>query len=47
MNLRFDSLLAKVIVHPPDDAFPQVVVAAYRALCEMHIEGVSTNLSFL
>jgi acetyl-CoA carboxylase carboxyltransferase component/biotin carboxyl carrier protein len=44
---RFDSLLAKVIVHSTTDHFADVVEKAYRALCEMKVEGVGTNLAFL
>ncbi len=46
-NPRFDSLLAKVIVHSPSNHFDQAVAKAYRALCEFRIEGVPTNVPFL
>jgi len=46
-NPRFDSLLAKVIVHSPSANFADVVNRAYRALCEFKIEGVVTNIGFL
>ncbi|MGA2129595.1 MAG: biotin carboxylase N-terminal domain-containing protein, partial [Xanthobacteraceae bacterium] len=41
----FDALLAKVIVHAP--AFADAVSRGYRALCELFIEGVATNLIVL
>ncbi len=44
---RFDSLLAKVIVHSPSARFEDAVAKAYRALCEFRIEGVATNREFL
>ena len=44
---RFDSLLAKVIVHTPSGEYGDAVARAYRALCEFRIEGVPTNLPFL
>jgi acetyl/propionyl-CoA carboxylase alpha subunit/acetyl-CoA carboxylase carboxyltransferase component len=46
-NPRFDSLLAKLIVHSPTDDYADVVGRAYRALCEVRIEGVATNVPFL
>jgi acetyl/propionyl-CoA carboxylase alpha subunit/acetyl-CoA carboxylase carboxyltransferase component len=44
---RFDSLLAKVIVHSKSDGLKAAAAKAYRALCEFKIAGVATNLSFL
>ncbi len=44
---RFDSLLAKVIVHTKSTKFSDVAAKAYRALCEFKIEGVPTNTLFL
>jgi acetyl/propionyl-CoA carboxylase alpha subunit/acetyl-CoA carboxylase carboxyltransferase component len=44
---RFDSLLAKVIVHTPSSRFADVVAKAQRALSEFRIEGVATNIPFL
>jgi len=44
---RFDSLLAKVVAHSPSERFGDVVARAYRALCELRIEGVATNVGFL
>ncbi|MGB0384993.1 MAG: carboxyl transferase domain-containing protein [Ardenticatenaceae bacterium] len=46
-NPRFDSLLAKVICHTRSNKFAVLLQKSYRALCECHIEGVATNLSFL
>jgi acetyl/propionyl-CoA carboxylase alpha subunit/acetyl-CoA carboxylase carboxyltransferase component len=46
-SVRFDSLLAKLIVHSSGDSFADLVRKAYRALCEFRIEGVPTNLGFL
>ena len=46
-NPRFDSLLAKLIVHSPSPSFSEAVNKAYRALCKFRIEGVTTNLGFL
>ena len=43
----FDSLLAKLIVHSPDGGFTDAVDKTFRALGEMRIEGVATNLGFL
>ncbi|TWT15147.1 carboxyl transferase domain-containing protein [Reyranella sp. CPCC 100927] len=44
---RFDSLLAKVIVHAPSGKFADVAAKAYRALSEFKIVGVPTNIGFL
>ncbi len=44
-SARFDSLLAKLIVHAPSLA--EAKSKAYRALCEFKIGGVPTNISFL
>jgi acetyl-CoA carboxylase carboxyltransferase component/biotin carboxyl carrier protein len=46
-NPRFDSLLAKVIVHSPSPNFPDLLPRAYRALCEFRIEGIETNRGLL
>ncbi|MFP8873455.1 MAG: biotin carboxylase N-terminal domain-containing protein, partial [Myxococcota bacterium] len=46
-NPRFDSLLAKLIVHSPSADFGQLVRRAERALGEFQIEGVATNLELL
>jgi acetyl/propionyl-CoA carboxylase alpha subunit/acetyl-CoA carboxylase carboxyltransferase component len=44
-NPRFDSLLAKLIVHSTD--FESLASRAYRALCEFRVEGVATNIPLL
>ncbi len=44
---RYDSLLAKLIVHVRSGGLPEVAAKAYRALCEFRIEGVPTNLGVL
>jgi len=44
---RFDSLLAKVIVHSPSANFSDALGRADRALREFRIEGVATNLPFM
>ena len=46
-NPRFDSLLAKLVVHSPSADFGQLIRRAGRALAEFQIEGVSTNLGLL
>ena len=46
-NPRFDSLLAKVIVHVTADDLSTVTSKAGRALAEFRIEGLSTNREFL
>jgi len=47
VNPRFDSLLAKVIVHVAGDALPAVTAKARRALSEFRIAGVASNREFL
>ncbi len=44
---RFDSLLAKLIVHAPSGTFADAVAKAARALRECRIEGVDTNMDLL
>jgi acetyl/propionyl-CoA carboxylase alpha subunit/acetyl-CoA carboxylase carboxyltransferase component len=44
-NARFDSLLAKLVVHAGNLA--EAKGKAYRALCEFKIGGVPTNIPFL
>ena len=44
---RFDSLLAKVVVHSTSPNFSDAVSRAYRALGEFRIDGISTNIPFL
>ena len=46
-NPAFDSLIAKVITHSPEDNFKQALKRNYRSLCEFKIEGVPTNLDLL
>jgi acetyl/propionyl-CoA carboxylase alpha subunit/acetyl-CoA carboxylase carboxyltransferase component len=46
-SARFDSLLAKVIVHTPSVALPDGLAKAGRALGELRVEGVPTNTGFL
>ncbi len=46
-NPRFDSLLAKLVVHAPSGGVPALLARAARALAECRIEGVPTNLDFL
>ncbi|MCC6764601.1 MAG: carbamoyl-phosphate synthase large subunit [Deltaproteobacteria bacterium] len=46
-NPRFDSLLAKLVVHAPTGGLPTLLARAARALAECRIEGVPTNLDFL
>ncbi|MCS3945474.1 acetyl/propionyl-CoA carboxylase alpha subunit/acetyl-CoA carboxylase carboxyltransferase component [Bradyrhizobium japonicum] len=46
-SAAFDSLLAKVIVHTPGEAWRDVVAKASRALREFRIDGVVTNIAFL
>jgi acetyl/propionyl-CoA carboxylase alpha subunit len=44
---RYDSLLAKLIVHARAGGLPELAARAYRAACEFRIEGVATNLPVL
>ncbi|TPQ31142.1 acetyl-CoA carboxylase family protein [Cupriavidus pinatubonensis] len=46
-NPRFDSLLAKLIVHEPSGNYARALGLAYRALCEFRIEGINTNRRLL
>lgn len=46
-SAAFDSLLAKIIVHTPGEAWHDVVAKASRALREFRIDGVVTNIAFL
>ncbi|HKA15807.1 MAG TPA: carboxyl transferase domain-containing protein, partial [Myxococcota bacterium] len=46
-NPRFDSLLAKVIVHSPSARFADLLPRAARALAEFRIEGIETNRGLL
>jgi acetyl/propionyl-CoA carboxylase alpha subunit/acetyl-CoA carboxylase carboxyltransferase component len=46
-SARFDSLLAKVIVHAGAGGLSRAIAKAYRALSEFRIEGSPTNIAFL
>ncbi len=46
-NPSFDSLIAKIITHSSEDNFKQALKRNYRSLCELKIEGVTTNLDLL
>ncbi|UPK20527.1 carboxyl transferase domain-containing protein [Bradyrhizobium sp. 131] len=46
-SARFDSLLAKVIVHAGAGGLSRAVAKAHRALSEFRIEGSPTNIAFL
>ncbi|MCB1644735.1 MAG: carbamoyl-phosphate synthase large subunit, partial [Pseudomonadales bacterium] len=46
-STRFDSLLAKLIVHSASAEFADCADKAYRALAEFRIEGFGTNIPFL
>ncbi len=46
-NPRFDSLLAKVIVHAATPRFAEAAAKAERALSEFRMSGAATNIAFL
>jgi acetyl-CoA carboxylase carboxyltransferase component/biotin carboxyl carrier protein len=46
-SARFDSLLAKLVVHAGAGGLSRAVAKAYRALSEFRIEGTDTNIAFL
>src|SRR4029078_3134948 len=46
-NPRFDSLLAKVIVHARTQKFAEAAAKTERALSEFRLSGVATNIPFL
>jgi acetyl/propionyl-CoA carboxylase alpha subunit/acetyl-CoA carboxylase carboxyltransferase component len=46
-NPRFDSLLAKVIVHTPGRDFSQLASKTRRALAEFRLAGAASNIPFL
>jgi len=46
-SARFDSLLAKLIVHTGAGGLSRAVAKAYRALSEFRIEGSDSNIGFL
>ena len=43
----FDTLLGKLIVHHPSGDWAAALKKLYRKLCECHIVGIETNVSFL
>jgi acetyl/propionyl-CoA carboxylase alpha subunit/acetyl-CoA carboxylase carboxyltransferase component len=47
LNPRFDSLLAKIIVHASSTAFSDAAALARRALAELRVAGVETNAGLL
>jgi acetyl/propionyl-CoA carboxylase alpha subunit/acetyl-CoA carboxylase carboxyltransferase component len=46
-STRFDSLLAKLIVHSGTGGVNRAMAKAYRALSEFRIEGSASNIGFL
>ena len=44
---RYDSMLAKVIVHTAMGEMPAAAVATARALAEFRLEGAASNITFL
>jgi acetyl/propionyl-CoA carboxylase alpha subunit/acetyl-CoA carboxylase carboxyltransferase component len=46
-SARFDSLLAKLIVHAGAGGLERAIAKAYRALSEFRIEGSANNIAFL
>ncbi|WP_421933080.1 carboxyl transferase domain-containing protein [Phenylobacterium sp.] len=46
-SARYDSLLAKLIVHATAGGLPTAVAKAHRALSEFKIAGAPTNIGFL
>lgn len=44
---RYDSLLAKLIVHTNSSHFPDCVAKAQMALSEFRVEGLQTNIPYL
>ena len=46
-STRFDSLIAKVIVHSPQGDLTALTRKASRALAEFRVGGVATNIGFL
>ncbi|MFZ5720465.1 MAG: carboxyl transferase domain-containing protein [Pseudomonadota bacterium] len=46
-SARFDSLLAKLVVHAGAGGLSRAIAKAYRALSEFRIEGSATNVAFL
>ncbi|HEY5874930.1 MAG TPA: carboxyl transferase domain-containing protein, partial [Ilumatobacteraceae bacterium] len=46
-NPRYDSLAAKIVVHSSSPSLADAAARLYRALCEVRLEGVGTNLAVL
>ena len=46
-SVRYDSLLAKLVVHAPSGDHRAAVAKAGRALRELRVEGPATNVAFL
>jgi acetyl/propionyl-CoA carboxylase alpha subunit len=46
-NPRYDSLLAKVVVHAPAGGFAEAAAKTERALAEFRLSGVPSNIPFL
>ena len=46
-NPRYDSLLAKVVAHSPSASLADASSRLYRALCEIQLDGVPSNLAVL
>ena len=46
-NPSFDSLIAKVITHGPEDSYPKALNRMNNALNDFYIEGITTNLDLL
>ena len=46
-SARYNSLLAKLIVHSPSESAGRRRAQGYRALCEFRIDGAATNIPFL
>jgi acetyl/propionyl-CoA carboxylase alpha subunit len=44
---QYDSLLAKLVVHTPGAAFADVLRRSQRALAQVQVDGVATNLPLL
>ncbi|MAR92562.1 MAG: carbamoyl-phosphate synthase large subunit [Pseudomonadales bacterium] len=44
---RYDSMVAKLIVHTPQDSYPLALRKLYNALQEFRIDGVASNLPLL
>ncbi|MBM3393618.1 MAG: carbamoyl-phosphate synthase large subunit, partial [Betaproteobacteria bacterium] len=47
LNPRFDTLLAKIIVHTHAPSLPAVLAKGRRALSELRLDGIASNQEFL